>query len=325
MMNRRENMLATLLHRSHDHVGNFMTDICSCGGSRETFENGPAGGGKDGFGVSWQPSASALGQGVPVGKAPLEDVCAWEDLVTFPDLDAFDFEALAAEQLAGYDPKNQIIEYGMWNGPFLRLSHLLGFEEGLCAMYEEPEACEALLSAITDYKIRLAERVVEVFHPDSICTFDDVATERATFMSPEVYRALIKPVHKRFNDAVRAMGVIPTTHICGKCEAIVPDLIDEGSEAWEICQPENDLIGLQAQLGDRLAFIGGYDMKGALALRDVPEEELRESVRKVIDAYAPGGNYAIMGMILYSDPASFIRSMTIMSDEAVRYGTDYYR
>ena len=32
-----------------------------------------------------------------------------------------------------------------------------------------------------------------------------------------------------------------------------------------------------------------------------------------------------MGMILYSDPASFIRSMTIMSDEAVRYGTDYYR
>ena len=105
----------------------------------------------------------------------------------------------------------------------------------------------------------------------------------------------------------------------------MPDLIDEGSEAWEICQPENDLIGLQAQLGDRLAFIGGYDMKGALALRDVPEEELRESVRKVIDAYAPGGNYAIMGMILYSDPASFIRSMTIMSDEAVRYGTDYYR
>ena len=44
MMNRRENMLATLLHQSHDHVGNYMTDICSCGGSRETFENGPAGG-----------------------------------------------------------------------------------------------------------------------------------------------------------------------------------------------------------------------------------------------------------------------------------------
>jgi uroporphyrinogen-III decarboxylase len=213
----------------------------------------------------------------------------------------------------------------MWNGPFLRLAHLMGFENGLCAMYEEPEACLELLNAIVDYKIEVAERAVKYFKPDTISTYDDVATERATFMSPEKYRELIKPVHKRFNDAVRAMGVIPNTHICGKCEAIVPDLLDEGSAAWEICQPENDLIGLQKKLDGKLAFIGGFDMKGRLAYMDVSEEELRAAVRETIDKYAPGGNYAMFGIILYSNAAKFAKTMNIMSDETLKYGTNFYK
>lgn len=323
-MNRRENMLAILNHEPHDHIGNFMTDICHCGGNKEIFENGPAGGGVDGFGCSWLPSESALGQGVPFGKPILEDICTWEDVVKFPNLDAVDWEEEAKIQLARFDPENQIIEYGMWNGQFLRLSHLMGFENGLCAMYEEPEACLALLNAITDYKIRLAERVVEYFHPDSVCCFDDVATERALFMSPDAYRKFIKPMHTRFNKAVRDMGVIPNQHICGKCEDIVPDIIDEGAAAWEICQPENDLLELQAKYGDKLAFIGGYDMKGELACRDVTEEELRASARETMDKFGPGGNFAMMGMILYADAAKFANTMAILSDETLKYGTNYY-
>ena len=324
MMNRRENMLAILNHQPHDHVGNYKSDMCQVGGALETFENGPAGGGQDGWGVNWLPSESALGQGVPFGAPVLEDVCDWEDVVKFPDLDAYDWEEQAKTQLAKFQPDNHVIEYGMWNGPFLRLSHLMGFENALCAMYEEPEACAALLDAIVDYKIRLAEYVVKYFHPDSICTYDDVATERATFMSPDVYRELIKPAHTKFNKAVKDMGVIANTHVCGKCEAIVPELVEEGSHAWEICQPENDLLGLQKQLGDKLAFIGCYDMKGEFAYRDVTEEELRQSVRDTIDKYAPGGNFALMGMILYSDGAKFANTMAILSDEAVKYGTNYY-
>lgn len=326
MMNRRENMLAILNHQPHDHVGDYKTDICSTGGNLESFENGPLGGGLDGFGCKWGPSESALGQGVPAaGHVVLKDISDWEKVVKFPNLDDYDWKGQAAAQLAKFDPVNQIQEYGMWNGQFLRLTHLMGFQDGLCAMYEDPEACYALLGAVTDYKIKVAERAVEYFKPDSICTFDDVATELATFMSPEKYRELIKPHHKRFNEAVRAMGVIPNTHVCGKCEAIVPDLVEEGSAAWEICQPENDLIALQAQLGSKLAFIGGYDMKGRLSYTDVSEAELRASVRETIDKYAPGGNYAMLGMILYSDVNKFLSTMAIMSDETIKYGTNYYK
>jgi hypothetical protein len=326
LMTRRENMLAILSHQPHDHVGNYKTDMLQAGGNLESFENGPIGGGYDGFGCKWLASESALGQGVPAaGHIVLENVCDWKKVIKFPNLNEYDWEGQAKAQLKNFDPETQIIEYGMWNGPFLRLAHLMGFENGLCAIYEDPEACLELLNAIVDYKIEVAERAVKHFKPDSICTYDDVATEISTFMSPEKYRELIKPVHKRFNDAVRAMGVIPTTHICGKCEAIVPDLVDEGSEAWEICQPENDLIGLQKKVGDQLAFFGGFDMKGRLAYMDVSEEELRAAVRETIDKYAPGGNYAMFGIILYSDPAKFVKTMNIMSDETIKYGTNFYK
>lgn len=326
MMDRKENMLAILKHQPHDHVGNYKTDVCTVGGSLEFYENGPLGGGFDGFGCKWLPSESALGQGVPAaGHVVLEHVEDWEKVVRFPDLDDFDWEGQASAQLKNYDASKQILEYSMWNGPFLRLAHLMGFENGLCAMYEEPEACAALLSAIADYKIRVLERAAQYFKPESVCTFDDVATELSTFMSPDKYRELIKPAHKKINEAIRAMGLIANTHVCGKCEAIVPDLVEEGSSAWEICQPENDLLSLQQQLGHKLAFIGGYDMKGPFAYMDLPEEDLRQSVRDTIDRYGPGGNYAMMGMILYSDRDRFLKTMAIMSDETIKYGTNYYK
>ena len=325
MMDRRENTLALLAHEQHDHVPNYFTDVCGTGANLLTFDNGPFGGGPDGFGVVWTTSASAMGGALPVqGKYVLDDICDWKEVVKFPDVTKFDWEGLAAQQLAMYNPHTQIQEFSMWNGPFLRMTHLMGFENGLCAMYEEPDASFELLNAIADYRIQIAEHAVRYFKPDSICEFDDFATERGPFVSPEIYQKLIKPVHKRLNDAISSMGVIPNMHVCGKCDVIVPDFVDEGIAAWEVCQPENDLVGLGGKLGGKLAFIGGYDMKGRFAYAEYTEEELRASVRDTIDKYAPAGNYAFFGMLMTTDINKVMASSGIMSDEAVKYGENYY-
>ena len=50
-------------------------------------------------------------------------------------------------------------------------------------------------------------------------------------MSPGVYRELIKPHHKRLNDAVKAYGMKPIMHTCGKCEDIIGDFIEKGAVA----------------------------------------------------------------------------------------------
>ena len=327
MMTRKENMLAIYRHEKHDHIGSSM-DLAHVGGDAEEFENGPAGGsgGKDWFGMEWARTPSGFGGGTPSpGKVMLPDVTEWKKYVHFPDVTKYDWAGQAKAQLPRVNRETQLVDYGCWNGPFLRLVDMTTMVEGLCALIEEPEACEELLTAITDYRIRTLPYIKKYFDPDIITLYDDFAHERGLFVSPETYRTLIAPQHKRWTDAVRSYGIIPDMHVCGKPEQVVPGFVDEGFEAWQIVQQENDIVSLQREVGDRLAFIGCMDMQAKwIPPGHIPaEEELRGKVREAIDRYGPGGNVAIMCAVAHPT-VDFRAAMPLLHDEVVKYGTGYY-
>lgn len=322
-MNNRENYLALLNHEKTEWVPNIFTDVVMCGGQFETFENGPMAGGLDGFGCNWIPTASAGGQPAldPTIKI-VDDILNWEDNVVFPDLDAFDWQALADQQLADPDRSNKVVEYHTWNSIFLRFAHLLGFEDALCAMYEEPEASADLMDAICDYKIRLIERVDKYFKPDAFINYDDVATERSLFMAPDIYRNLIKPRHKRMNDAAIAYGMMPQQHCCGYCTEIIPDFIDEGSVAWQAAQPTNDIANIIETYGDKISVIGGYDTQGRPGLPGVTNEEIIEEVNRCMREYGKFGRaYGFFGFFLgsFEDP-EIMAKMGVMIQQAMIAG-----
>ena len=327
MMNRKDNLMAIIHHQSHDHIGGFM-DKAGCGGDAEEFENGPAGGsgGLDWFGMEWARNSAGFGGGTPApGKCTLPDVTEWKKYVKFPDVTKYDWQAQADRQLASFDPKEKVLEYSCWNGPFLRLVDLMIFDNGLMAFFEEPEACAELLNAIVDYRIGTLEYIKKYFNPDVVTIFEDFAHERGLFISPETYDTLISPVHKKWADAVRSYGMIPFKHVCGKCEEVVDRFVTEGFEAWTICQPENDIVGLQEKVGDKLMFSGCWDLQAKwIEPGTTPtEEQLRAKVREAIDLYGPGGNLALNPAIFH--PAVNMREASpILSDELNKYGTNYY-
>ncbi len=322
-MNARENYLALLRHEPLDYIPNVFAEVCICGGGAETFENGPAGGGEDGFGCRWHATKSANGQPVPEPNfIVLEDVTAWKDVVKFPDLDQFDWKGLAKQQLAGVDRGERVVEYHSWNSQFLRLTHLMGFENGLCALYEEPEACYDLMSAITDHKIRIIERIHEYFKPDVFVNYDDVATERNLFISRKTYQELIKPQHKRMNDAAKAYGIIPVQHCCGYCQDLMEDFIEEGAVAWQAAQPSNDIEWIIQNLGDRISVIGGYDTQGLPGLPTATEEQVKAEVDRCMETYGKyGRSYGFMGFLLAdADDQEAAAKMGVMMQAAARMG-----
>ncbi|MCQ2405708.1 MAG: hypothetical protein MJ067_00640 [Oscillospiraceae bacterium] len=300
-MDVRENFLAFLNHENTEWVPTTFSDYYSLGGAAEEFENGPVGGGEDGFGVLWLATHSASGSPVPApNRYVITDITDWEKQLKLPDTDNFDWKGYAEEQLASIGNKrDKVVEYQMWNSQFLRMTHLMGFENALCAFYEEPEACAALMDAITDYKIKVLERVNEYIKPDTYVHFDDVATERGLFISPDIYRELIKPCHKKLNDAAISMGIIPQIHICGKCESIIPDVIEEGSVAWQCAQPSNDIEGIIEKYGDRFSVLGGYDTQGRPGVPTATEEQIINEVDRCFDEYGKfGRGYAFFGFLL---------------------------
>jgi len=301
-MSPRENYLACLNHEPHEYTPG-QTDVAMAG-MFLPIERGEGGAGIDAFGVRWVAPPSAMMAALPApNEFQLTDVTKWRDVVKFTDPAVYDWEACAEMELGAIDRDMQVIEVGSTNYVYERLATLMGFEEALYSMAAEPEATFELLEAIFEWKMDVLKYFVKYYKPDIYTYFDDVATEREIFMSPQMYRDLIKPIHTRTAAACRELGLIPIQHTCGKADLIVQDMIDEGNAGWSAVQSTNDLPGIIEKHGDEFVLIGGYNSNGAPGMWNASEEVVRAEVRRCFAEYAKfGKGYIFFGMIV--DPVN---------------------
>lgn len=299
MLNPRENFLLAIQHKPTEYTPAGFIDSAGCGLVFE-IERGPYGGGYDGFGVRWVYPNSALGGALPApGEFVLDDVTKWKEKVTIPDLKSVDWENMAAAELAPIDRDMQVVEIINTNCIFERIAALMGFENALIALYEEPEAVNDLFTALTDFKIETVKYYAKYYKPDLFTFFDDIATERNLFMSPEIYRKLIKPHHKRLVDAIWNEGIYPVQHTCGKSDSIVEDMIDIGAAAWSSVQANNDIVGIIEKYGDVFTLNGGFNMNGAPGLLSASEEEVRAETRRCLETYGKyGKGFIFTGIVV---------------------------
>ena len=281
----------------------------------------------DGFGIKWEYPSTGGGAAVPdVNYTIMDDVTEWREKVTIPDPSTYDWKAdfeMECSMIGTPDREKELVDFGFGNGVFERLAALMGFEDALVAMAMEPEETYALMEAITDYKVEALDYIIEAYHPDTITYFDDVATQRDLFMSPETYRSLIKPHHKRFAQECLKRGIMPIYHCCGHAEAIVEDMIDCGWVAWSSVQPSNDICHLIETYGDRIGFIGGYDTNGLPAREDAPAEVVVEEVKRCLDTYGRyHKGYCFFGFRYVNslDPKVLGEAMGSIAQTAVEYG-----
>ncbi len=287
---------------------------------------GPQGVGKiekDAFGVEWTASSDGM---VPVNDHfLLEDVTEWRDVVKIPDVNEFSWEQMAEKELANADP-DKVNLVPLNNGLFDRLMACMGFNEGLCALYEEPEACKEFFEAVADYKIAYIDKICEYYKPDVIQYVDDLAHANGMFMSPEVYRQLIKPQHKRIIDAIKSHGVVMEQHTCGKCEQIIPDYIEMGVQIWFPAQTSNHLKEIHDT--HKIALDFGMDSQGVLKDLNVSEEILRSETDKAVRELGDGGGLILSPLLLprtmESSLAGGDRRAQIIKDELGKVGKYNY-
>lgn len=279
----------------------------------------------DGFGIRWEYPSTGGGAAIPANDVfVLDDICKWREVVKIPDPSRFDWKAcyqMECQMLGEPDREHEVVEFGFGNGVFERLAALMGFEEALYSIAAEPDEVYALLEAITDYKVAALDYIIDAYHPDSINYYDDVATERAPFISVETYRKVIKPHHKRFAQECLKRGVIPIYHCCGKAEALVEDMIDCGWNIWTSVQPSNDIEALLQKYGDKIGFAGGYDTTGPASRPSVTQEEVDAEVKRCIDTYGKyHTGYAFFGFILANtlDPRESAAKIGMMIQSFMR-------
>jgi len=125
---------------------------------------------------------------------------------------------------------------------------------------------------------------------DEVTWPDDMGYKQNQFFSVNMYRNLLKPVHKRAADWARERGVHVRLHSCGDINPLVPELIDVGIEMLNPLEVKAgmDPVALKGKYGDVLGFHGGIN-----AVLYGEPDALFDEMRRVIPKMKENGGYML--------------------------------
>lgn len=256
---------------------------------------------QDIFGVTFVPVEDAANAKLPDPKKYiLKDITDWRDVIKVPDISGVDWEAMARKDCEFFhvNREESLLALGSHFGYFQYLMAFMGYNEGICAMYEEPEETLELMEYLCDFFVTVIESCIDYYKPDIFDMCDDIAAWLSPFISLEMYRKLIKPFTARQAKIATDRGIPISMHCCGHCEDFLDDFRDFGVVMWNPAQTINDLEAIKKKYGNSLIICGGWDSRGDLLRHDITEAEVKESVCRTIDKLAPGGGYAFSGGFL---------------------------
>lgn len=283
--------------------------------------------GFDVFGVEFVGTKEADGAALPKpGSYILDDITRWRDVIKAPDLSNIDWETMAKKDLAHIDRRVDPAYCFTHNGYFQALMNFMGFTEGLCALHEEPEEVYALFDYLCDFYCEIEKNLIQYYKPDYINLQDDTATAQNPFISPQMYRDLILPFHKRQADIARAHDIPLSMHNCGRCEDFIDDWLEIGISAWDPAQVMNDLPGIKAKYGRKLALVGCWDSSGPVSWPSSDDQLLRDALVEYVDTYAPGGGFCFAAYIMGSTvDENSRRKLGIIADFYQNYAKNWYQ
>jgi len=269
----------------------------------------------------WGVLRGGLHYGQPLSH-PMADIETVEEVFDYPmpNPDWFDFSHIRGECEVWRD---YAIIGGPWVVIFTDATELVGMEEFFMKMATHPEVMKAIIKRVSDFYYELTVGFFDVAGDllDIFFFGDDMGTQEALIVSPQMWREFCEPEVKRFVDLGKQVGLKTMFHSCGAIREIIPDLIEVGLDALNPIQVRArgmELSSLKSEFGDKLAFHGGFDHQSILPFGTV--EEVKEEVHRVIDIMAPGGGYCLApshDLMLDEFPYD---NVVAMYDEAYEYG-----
>ena len=123
---------------------------------------------------------------------------------------------------------------------------------------------------------------------------DDMGTQNNPLLSPDLYRAKIKPYHKILYNYIRQNSdVFVFLHSCGSVYQLIPDLIDAGVQVLNPVQTnanDMDAARLKKEFGDKLTFWGG-GVETQTVLLNGTCENIENQVKERMKIFSPNGGY----------------------------------
>jgi uroporphyrinogen decarboxylase len=252
----------------------------------------------DEWGIGWQkPKAGGFYYDMYIH--PLANAEKLEDFKTFkfPDpLDDHRFQNLRRDAEAAVEQGKAVALAGPCSGILEMYAWTRGFEQFYVDLAVNHEFIAYMLDRLVEFKCTFWQRALAEVGDlvDVVLEADDMAGQRSLLFSPETYRKVIKPWHEKLFPFIKQQASIKLFfHSCGAIRPLIGDLIEAGIDILnpiQISAVGMDPKELKQEFGRELVFWGGgVDTQGVLGTGT--PEEVKEDVKRNIEALAPGGGF----------------------------------
>ena len=182
-------------------------------------------------------------------------------------------------------------------GIFETAQRIVGMENCLMMMAADKKLAGVLFDKLLELKLAFWEMALPQLADvvDVIAEFDDYGTQTSQLISPRMFRQQLKPRLRILFDRLRQLAPNARRffHSCGSVRPLLPDFIEIGVEILNpvhTCAVGMEPTALKRDFGDALVFWGGgVDTQGVLPTGT--PQEVRDDVRRNIEALAPGGGF----------------------------------
>jgi uroporphyrinogen decarboxylase len=243
---------------------------------------------------------------------------SWADFEAYPwprseEVDYYNLEFVARNLPDGMEmiflgPGGQL-ENIMW---------LMGYVPFSLLLRDDPELVMAVARKVGELLVTVFSTAAEMPGVGALWLGDDMGFKTATMVSPEIMRQYVFPWQRKLGEIAHAHELPFLLHSCGNLSQIMDDLIidvaiDAKHSFEDVIMPVAEAKRLY---GDRIALLGGIDVD---FLCRFSVDEVRAYTRRVIDACAPGGGWALG---TGNSVANYvpIENYLAMLDEGKRYG-----
>jgi len=199
--------------------------------------------------------------------------------------------------------------------------HLTGLEKYLLGMMCEEPWIEKLNDKVEEWSTGIALNLVKA-GVDAIWLGEDLGSQTSMLISPEIWRNLFKPRHKRLVERLKQenSNIIIIMHSDGAVAPLIDDFIEIGVDVYNPVQPNvvgSDPQELKTKYGDKICFFGGIDQQNLLPSGDL--EKIRKEIKLRVQILGKDKGYILApAHILQTDVS--IETVKEMIKAAIKYG-----
>ena len=259
-------------------------------------------------------------------KCPLAGPITIQDIINFPWPDPADpgYTRGLRERILYYRENTDCAIVLRLPVPFVHTTQFVrGFEDWFTDLAVDKKLAGVLFDAAVEHNTAVAAEILKAGGDlvDVVAFSEDLGFQNGLIVSPELYRELFKPRHKKYFDMVKKhTSAFIHLHSCGSIYKLIPDLIELGVDAInpvQVAARDMDSARLAAEFGDRLSFWGGIDTQTVLPKGTTAD--VKAEVKQRIRDLAPGGGY-ILCAVHNIQPDVPVENILAMYEAAKEHG-----